>query len=165
MRQVLGGLLFIAGMIVLWWGFLQSDDVGEAIPTVAVAIGLAFAGVVVSRVRSTETSGEPAEDLAAKENNRKVAVQVAAGGGMVGILARQWLAAYESDNTVPIYGVRPYWTPTGPGGTPELLSLMGMRGVRERLQYVRETELRDPLLEIMGRDPHRDVREAVRARG
>lgn len=113
-------------------------------------------------------SGSPGrgtgEDLAAKDNNRKVAMEWARGEGMLAANARLWLKAHDSDPSVPIFGVRPYWTPTGPGGTPQLLSTIGLRGVDARLDYVRETTADDPLLPIMAKDPNPRVRDAAAAR-
>lgn len=105
------------------------------------------------------------EDLVAKEHNRQVAIELArAGDGMLAILARQWVKAYEQDPSVPIFGVRPYWTPTGPGGTPQLFSTIGMRGLEDRLAHARALDDGDVFLDIMAADPHPMVRAAVRAR-
>ena len=82
---------------------------------------------------------------------------------MTGIWARQWLQAHDEDPSIPVFGVRPYWTLTGQGGTPEPLSVTAYHGVERRLQAVRETTDFSTLT-FMANDPNRRVREAVTQR-
>ena len=120
--------------------------------------------LLAEAIEQHAADGGANEDLAAKDNNRLVAIELARAGGMLGVMARQWLDAYDRDSSVPIFGVRPYWTPTGVGGAPQLLSLIGMRGLAERLEHVRGAEAGDPILAIMAEDPNPKVRAVARAR-
>ena len=163
MRQFFGGTFFISGLVVANGAFAQ-DSRAAVILWGLGALVLAAVGLTLSQNKSQPDSPPQGEDLHAKENNRKVALQVAESGGMLGSTARLWLKAYDTDPSVPISGVRPYWTPTGPGGTPQLLSTIGLRGLDGRLKYVGEVEAGDSLLPIMANDPHPSVRDAARAR-
>ena len=163
MRQFFGGMFFISGLLVAFGAFAQ-DSFATGIPWGLGALVLAAIGLALSQNRSQPDDPTQGEDLHAKENNRQVALQVADSGGMLGSTARLWLKAYDTDPSVPIFGVRPYWTPTGPGGTPQLLSTIGLRGLDGRLRYVGEVEAGDSLLPIMADDPHPRVRDAARAR-
>ena len=85
-------------------------------------------------------------------------------GGMTAIMARQWASAFERDRSVAEFGVRPYWTPTGPGGSPELLSIVGLKGATDREQYAREIDIGDVFLAIMEDDPDPRVRQVASSR-
>ncbi len=181
MTAVAGIAAFILSLLISYQLFPASDvpgDMGYAMArllfTVAITV---LVSVLVSKLRNRQDGrpqqqenaarangagqGAPVRDMAASETNRHVAVQLAAAGGMGGIMARQWLSAFDRDSSVPAFGVRPYWTPTGPGGTPQLLSTVGFQSLDERLRYVREVDAGDPLLRIMIDDPSPSVREAV----
>ncbi|TFD49564.1 hypothetical protein E3T55_10785 [Cryobacterium frigoriphilum] len=163
MRQFLGGLFFISGLLV-GYGAFEQDSFAAGMPWGLGALALSGVGLALSQRKSIPEDTTQGEDLDAKENNRQVALQVANSGGLLASTARLWLKAYDSDPSVPIFGVRPYWTPTGPGGTPQLLSMIGLRGLDHRLKYVGEVEADDSLLAIMADDPHPKVRDAARAR-
>lgn len=163
MRSFFGGVFGIAALIVgiVAWG---QNSLGAGILWGLLALGLLIGGAGLSQSKPSPKDLTDGEDLVAKENNRKVAMHLADMGGMPGVMARQWLQAYGVDNSLPIFGARPYWTPSGPGGAPELLSLIGLRGADKRLQYVREAAAGDILLEIIADDPNPRVRDAARAR-
>lgn len=144
------GLALLAVSLLVYW---LSKSVASPSPR---------AGVASAGPGSQSTSD--GEDLVAKENNRKVAAELASGHGMLAVNARLWLKAYDKDSSVPIFGVRPYWTPTGPGGSPQLLSTIGLASVEARLDYVRETTADDTLLAVMASDPNPRVRDAAAAR-
>lgn len=163
MRQFFGGLLFICGLALAYGATGQGSFVA-GIPWGLGAACLLFIGLALTQKKSQPDHVTHAEDVVAQESNRAVAVHVAESGGMLGIMARQWLSAYDDDSTVPLFGVRPYWTPTGPGGTPQLFSTIGLRGVDDRLRYVGEVAADDSLLAIMANDPNPRVRDAVRRR-
>ncbi|WP_159599063.1 hypothetical protein [Agromyces humi] len=163
MRQIFAGLFFIAGLLLFFFSFAQ-DSFAAGIPWALGGIVSAVIGLAMSQAKPQTNIQPDNEDLTAKARNREVALQLAATGGMQASMARQWLQAYEKDSSVPIFGVRPYWTPTGPGGAPQLLSTIGLRGIDDRLEYVRQAAASDPLLPIIVDDPNRLVREAARAR-
>jgi hypothetical protein len=163
-------VVLIGGSIV--FGLANGDTGEEVAPFFGWGLAILAVSLIVYWISKSFTPPEKSadigrsigEDVEAKENNRKVAIELADSGGMLGIQARQWLNAHEVDSSVPIYGVRPYWTPTGPGGTPQLFSVIGLRGLDSRLAYVRKATAGDPLLAIMANDPNPLVRDAARSR-
>lgn len=163
MQNFFGGVLGVVAFILfaIAWG---QRELGAGVLWGLLALALLIGAALLSQNKSKASGPAEVEDLAAKENNRQVALQLAEAGGLHGIQAKQWLRAYDGDASVPIYGVRPYWTPTGPGGSPQLLSMIGLRSVDERLHYVREANDDDSLLPIMADDPNSRVRDAARAR-
>lgn len=163
-------VLFIGVAIV--YGLIMGDNAKGLAPLFAWGIPILIGSLACYWISKALTPPpEPrgamlgvGEDLVAKENNRQVAVQLASGEGMLAMNARLWLKAHDRDPSVPIFGVRPYWPPLGPGGSPQLLSTMGLQGVDSRLAHVWGTAADDPLLPIMADDPNPRVREAVAAR-
>ncbi len=162
----IAAVLFIGGALGI--ALVQGDTAKEVTPLVAwatVTLLVSLMAYAISKSLAPSAAKTHAdEDLSAKEHNRKVALALSESGGMLGISARQWINAYDKDPTVPVFGVRPYWTPTGPSGSPQLLSMIGLRGIDDRLSYVREAAADDSLLPIMANDPNRRVRAAVIAR-
>lgn len=104
------------------------------------------------------------ESFIGQEKSRATALRVAKEGGFLGIMARNWLKAYEEDPTLPPFGEQPYWTPTGPGGAPQFLTTLGFQGVEGRLEYAKHPQAEPTLLRVMADDPDPRVREAVRSR-
>jgi hypothetical protein len=163
-------LIFIGVAIV--YGLIMGDTADEVAPLIGWGIAILAISAVSYWIskgfppypQPTRVPSSDGQDFVAKENNRKVAEQLASGEGMLAVNARLWLKAHERDPSVPIFGVRPYWTPTGPGGSPQLLTTIGLSGVDARLDYVREATAYDTLLPIMANDPNSRVRDAVAAR-
>ncbi|MFW7414117.1 hypothetical protein [Demequina sp. SO4-18] len=117
---------------------------------------------------SPSTSTSPADWLSHastrhpdSHRNRDLAMRMTGLGGKTGMQAAQWLEAYGKDTTVPHFGVSPYWARTGPGGLPELTSMMGLRGDQERLEYIRQATAGDSSLELMCGDTSPEVRVAA----
>lgn len=125
MRGLFAGLFFTAGLLLFFYAFYSFGEDGPGVGILLGIGGVAMAAVGLQLSQKKARPNEPTsgEDLVAKEHNRRVAQDLASGGGMVGIMARQWLSAYDEDPSVPIFGVRPYWSPTGPGGTPQAISM------------------------------------------
>lgn len=168
MRTFITSVLALGAIVVLLLAFDEGSMILGFVGFALLIIAASFSGPKHSAEHPAPAarpdSPPPGEDLIAKENNRKVAIEVASAGGMMGAWASNWLKAYDRDPSVPIYGVRPYWTPTGLGGSPEVLSIVAFHGLEARLRYARELEDGDIFLEIMANDPHPSVRDLARAR-
>ena len=153
---LLVGLLLSIFQGTPWWA------VGAILVVGLLGLGLPRNG---EDAESTpDSSNSKSRDELDIHSNCVAAQQTAEMGGFLGVMARNWLKAYDEDPSVPPFGVRPYWTPTGPGGAPQFLSTMGFQGVERRLDYVHQAANDDSLLSIMSYDPHQCVRDAVRVR-
>jgi len=49
-----------------------------------------------------------------------------------------WRAASERRSGVPPFGVRPYWTPSGPAGSPAPLSILAFCSAAARLRIAKD---------------------------
>jgi len=171
--RFLGYLCAIAAIVLMIVAFGQpSLGEGALWGIGGVALLAAAAGLLPQKAGSA--SAESRHDVSPRgsgsqgrgdrldpEVARRFAAALAVGGG-VAVFARTWAGAWEQDNSVPPYGERPYWTPTGPGGAPELLSAVGLKGTPDRLRLARELPVGDHLRLIMADDPDQRVRAAAR---
>ena len=159
MRSFFAGV-FCLGAFLFVWLCIAQGSFAWALPAILCIV---VAGLLMRRRPMVETDS-PGEEMTTTRDSRQHALQVAEGGGFLSIMARNWLKAYDQDPTVPPFGMRPYWTPTGPGGAPQFLTIVGFQGVEKRLEYVRHEAAEETLLAIMADDPNPVVRDAVRAR-
>lgn len=95
-----------------------------------------------------------------RENNRRVALMLATEESYFGMMARQWLKAYDADPSVPPFAIPPYWWTE----TLELISLMAFTGLDQRLDYVSHAAPDDTLLALMTDDLNPQVRRVARWR-